>query len=167
IDGLTQVANRRRFDEYIDQTWRWLLRDQQPLSLVFCDVDCFKLYNDTYGHQAGDACLQQIATAMMDIVKRPTDLVTRYGGEEFAIILPQTPIEGAVLVAENIRQHIKQLQIPHETSTTGNIVTLSFGVVCGTPSQELSIQTLIALADKALYQAKSRGRDRIATAIML
>lgn len=166
IDGLTQVANRRRFDEYINSTWRWMFREQQPLSLILCDVDFFKLYNDTYGHQAGDTCLQQIATTMINVVKRPTDLVARYGGEEFAIILPKTSMEGAMQVAEKIRQHIQQLQIPHATSTTDNIVTLSFGVVCGTPTQDLSIWNLIALADRALYQAKSQGRDRIITAEM-
>lgn len=167
IDGLTQVANRRRFNEYLEYTWKWLARDKESLSLILCDVDRFKLYNDTYGHQAGDACLQQIATAMMTVVKRPTDLVTRYGGEEFAIILPQTRIEGAKRVAEKTRQHIKQLQISHTKSTTAGIVTLSFGVVCGIPTQKLSIETLIALADQALYQAKSQGRDRIVTVLMI
>ncbi len=161
IDGLTQVANRRRFDEYFQHTWKQLLREQQPLSLILCDVDCFKFYNDTYGHQAGDDALKQIAQVMVSVVKRPSDLVTRYGGEEFTIILPQTNLEGAIQVAEKIRQQVKQLQISHDTSTVTNVVTLSLGVSCCVPSQKLSTEILINKADRALYQSKAQGRDRV------
>ncbi len=166
IDGLTQVANRRRFDEYIEYTWRWLIRDQQPLSLILCDVDHFKLYNDTYGHQAGDYCLQQIAKTMMAVTERPMDLVARYGGEEFAIILPKTGPDGAVQVAKKLRQGIKQLKIPHSTSMAEGVVTLSIGITSVLPTQDSSPESLIFHADQALYQAKAQGRDRITTLLI-
>jgi diguanylate cyclase (GGDEF)-like protein/PAS domain S-box-containing protein len=161
IDGLTQVANRRRFDEWLRQVWRQLTREQVPLSLIFCDVDHFKLYNDTYGHQAGDNCLQQVAQAISRQVKRPADLVARYGGEEFAVILPNTPGEGALAVAQTIRQEIHSLKIPHAQSRVSEYVTLSLGVVSMVPTQGLSPEDLISNADKALYKAKEQGRDRI------
>ena len=161
IDGLTQVANRRRFDEWLRQVWRQLTREQVPLSLIFCDVDHFKLYNDTYGHQAGDNCLQQVAQAISHQAKRPADLVARYGGEEFAVILPNTPSEGALAVAETIRQEIHSLKIAHAQSRVSEYVTLSLGVVSIVPTQGFSPEDLISNADKALYKAKEQGRDRI------
>lgn len=160
VDGLTQVANRRRFDEYLLQEWRRLAREQAPLSLIMCDVDFFKLYNDTYGHQAGDECLIQVASAIEKSIKRPADLVARYGGEEFAVILPNTDAAGATCVAEEIRIAIKALEIPHCTSRVSDRVTISLGVATIVPFPAFSPEMLIDAADRALYQAKDRGRDR-------
>lgn len=161
IDGLTKVANRRRFDEFLQQEWLILRRQQLPLALILCDVDYFKLYNDTYGHPAGDECLQQIAKTLQQITKRPSDLVARYGGEEFAIILPNTPLPGALHLAEEIQTKIKELAIIHHSSQVSNIVTLSLGVASVIPSISSSPTTLLSIADKALYQAKKQGRDRV------
>jgi len=159
-DSLTQLANRRRFDEYLEQTWQQAVREKAPLSLILGDIDCFKTYNDTYGHQAGDECLQQIAQAMDRAVKRPADLVARYGGEEFAVILPQTTDEGAIHVAEMIQTEVQTLQLSHRhPAVNPTPPTLSFGVATLTPSREGSPDALIAAADQALYQAKADGRN--------
>lgn len=156
-DGLTQIANRRRFDEYLEQTWQQSAREQAPLSLILGDIDCFKTYNDTYGHQAGDECLQQIAQALDRAIRRPNDLVARYGGEEFAVILPQTTGEGAIRVAEMIQAEIQTLRLPDRSSAVSP--TLSLGVATLTPSPEESPAALIAAADQALYRAKADGRN--------
>ncbi|MFB2771301.1 diguanylate cyclase domain-containing protein [Pelatocladus sp. BLCC-F211] len=161
LDGLTQVANRRRFDEYLSQEWRRMAREQQYLGLILCDVDYFKSYNDYYGHQAGDTCLKNIAAAMRNTLKRPADLVARYGGEEFAVILPYTAIQGAVAVAQAIQKAIKLLRLPHIQSQISDFITVSFGVSSLIPTHNLQRETLIAAADRALYQAKKQGRDRI------
>jgi diguanylate cyclase (GGDEF)-like protein len=161
LDGLTQVANRRRFDECLNQAWRILVREQLPLSLLLCDVDFFKLYNDTKGHQAGDECLQQVARAMKRAVKRPADLVARYGGEEFAVILPNTNGEGALRVAQQIQSSLRALSIVHPRSAVSEYITLSLGASCTIPCSECSPETLIAAADQGLYQAKAAGRDRV------
>lgn len=161
LDGLTQVANRRRFDEYLEQEWHRLTREKLPLALILCDVDCFKAYNDTYGHQAGDDCLRSIAHVLQAAAKRPADVVARYGGEEFAIILPNTTPEGALKVAEEIQMKLQSLKIEHRGSLVGSIVTLSLGVATVVPAVNLSLSTLVAAADKALYRAKTEGRDRI------
>ena len=159
LDGLTQVANRRRFDEYLNQEWRRLLREQQALSLILCDVDFFKAYNDTYGHLAGDFCLQQVANAIRQALKRPADLVARYGGEEFAIILPNTPIPGAFHVAEQIRTQIVALKVEHPKSLVNQYITVSLGIATTIPNYQSSPAKLIAVADEALYQAKAQGRN--------
>jgi diguanylate cyclase (GGDEF)-like protein len=160
-DGLTGLANRRRFDEYLKQEWARMTEEKQPLSLILCDVDYFKLYNDTYGHQAGDECLQKIARALRRSVRYPADLVARYGGEEFAIVLPNTTATDAMKVAEKIKCELQKLKIDRKTSTVGEYVTLSMGVSSMVPRQELSPAHSIAAADEALYEAKKQGRDRI------
>jgi diguanylate cyclase (GGDEF)-like protein len=162
LDGLTQLANRRRFDEYLDQQWRIMQREQRYLALLLCDVDFFKAYNDTYGHQAGDRTLQLVAEAIVAEVKRPADLVARYGGEELAIILPNTHNEGAFILAQQIRESIKSLEISHNSSTISDYVTLSIGVACQIPQPSKTPDDLIRIADQALYQAKANGRDRVA-----
>ncbi len=161
LDGLTQIANRRRFDLHFSKEWRRMRREQGWLSVILCDVDYFKLYNDNYGHQAGDRCLIQVAQAISHTVKRPGDLVARYGGEEFIIILPNTPLEGAMQVGESIREAIAQLEIPHAYSLVSEWITLSLGVSSIIPSFAQSSELLIAYADQALYEAKQNGRDRL------
>jgi diguanylate cyclase (GGDEF)-like protein len=159
LDGLTAVANRRRFDEYLDQEWRRSQREQNSLALILCDIDYFKNFNDYYGHQAGDVCLKKVAQALQDCLKRPADLVTRYGGEEFAIILPNTSNEGAVYVAQLIQTTIQQLAIPHHHSRISSFVTLSLGVSSQVPDSSRDAHALIATTDKALYVAKAAGRN--------
>ncbi|MFB2923640.1 MULTISPECIES: diguanylate cyclase domain-containing protein [Aerosakkonema] len=161
LDGLTQLANRRRFDEYLFQEWQRGLREKQPLSLILLDVDYFKFYNDRYGHQSGDDCLRQIALAARLAAKRPADLVARYGGEEFAAILPNTEAQGALKVAQAMRDRVHQLQLPHPCSQVNNCVTVSLGVASAIPTEDDVPTTLITNADKALYEAKNQGRDRI------
>lgn len=164
LDSLTQIANRRRFDEYLEQEWQRLSREQMPLSLLLCDVDFFKAYNDTYGHQAGDYCLQQIAQTLTLAATRPADLVARYGGEELVVVLPHTPVVGALQVADDIRQRVRALGIVHANSEISHYITLSIGIAGMVPSLEDSPKTLIAAADQALYQAKAGGRDTIVIA---
>jgi diguanylate cyclase (GGDEF)-like protein len=160
LDGLTQLFNRRRFDQSLEAEWLRLARERSPLSLILCDIDFFKAYNDTYGHPAGDICLQQVASIIKETVKRPADLVARYGGEEFAVILPNTDAVGAVHVAEEIRTRVKANKIEHRGSDRSQCITLSLGVATLVPTHQLTTATLIALADQALYQAKAAGRDR-------
>ncbi|MBD2234488.1 PAS domain S-box protein [Phormidium tenue] len=159
-DGLTQVANRRSFDTYLQQEWGRLLRDQIPLSLILCDIDHFKLYNDTYGHPAGDVCLQRVAQALEQVAQRPADLVARYGGEEFALVLPDTDRAGAEAIARAIQQTLIELALFHGASPLGQRITLSLGIASLVPRQEQSAQILIDQADAALYLAKQQGRDR-------
>jgi diguanylate cyclase (GGDEF)-like protein/PAS domain S-box-containing protein len=166
-DGLTQIANRRRFDEYLVREWQRLSREKAPLSLILCDVDCFKTYNDTYGHQAGDACLKKIAKALCHAVKRSVDLVARYGGEEFAVILPNIDTEGALQVTKKIQTEVRGLKIAHPHSLVSEYVTVSLGVATTVPHPKSSAATLIAAADMALYQAKAEGRDCIIPDITL
>lgn len=166
LDSLTKLANRRGFDDYMQREWERMQRIRAPLSLIMCDVDFFKNYNDCYLHPTGDKCLIEVATAMRNTVRRTGDLVARYGGEEFAIVLPNTNALGAVSVAENIRSAIKNLQITHEASSVCPYVTISVGVSTIIPTQENDFQTLIHAADRALYQAKSQGRDRVSTLIV-
>jgi two-component system, cell cycle response regulator len=161
LDGLTEIANRRQFDAYLRQEWLRLAREQAPLSLILCDVDFFKNYNDTYGHLAGDGCLQQVAKAITSVVKRPADLAARYGGEEFAVILPNTNLVGAAHIAKQIRRSVKGLDICHDTSQVGSHVTLSLGVTSMIPIADAEPKVLVDVADCALYQAKQKGRDRL------
>ena len=160
VDELTKIANRRKFDQYIAAEWSRLAREHNPLSLILCDIDYFKLYNDAYGHQAGDRCLQKVAQAIRKVIKRPADLVARYGGEEFVLVLPNTPLEGAKYLAQQVRLQIEALKIPHINSSVDFYVTLSLGISCCVPNSHFGFQILIAEADTALYQAKAMGRNR-------
>ncbi|MBW4463630.1 MAG: diguanylate cyclase [Nodosilinea sp. WJT8-NPBG4] len=160
LDGLTQVANRYCFDQQLPTEWQRLQRAQAPLSLILCDIDYFKRYNDTYGHPAGDRCLQQVAKLLQNTVHRPGDLVARYGGEEFVVLLPETDLVGAKLVADRIEQGLKHLAIAHGESPMGR-VTLSIGVAYQVPQQSSSPEALVRQADQWLYQAKSAGRNTI------
>jgi len=159
-DGLTGIANRRYFDSYLLTEMRRSARERGPLSLILSDIDDFKAFNDCYGHQAGDDCLRQVAMALSSVGRRPADLAARYGGEEFAMILPGTVAEGAVEVAQSVSRVIAGLAITHARSGTGQIVTLSQGIVSLVPEQETLPEDVILRADKALYQAKEQGRNR-------
>ncbi|WP_416671720.1 GGDEF domain-containing response regulator [Egbenema bharatensis] len=161
VDDLTQVANRRHFYHHLTQEWQRLMREQATLSLLLCDVDHFKLYNDAYGHQAGDRCLQQVAQAIQSAAQRPSDLVARYGGEEFAVILPATQIEGAIYIAQKMQANLRQKQMVHPHSSVGDFVTLSIGIAWTIPSATQSPDHLVAMADQSLYAAKKQGRDCI------
>ena len=160
IDGLTQIANRRRFDQVLKQEWKRLRRDQAPLSLILCDIDYFKLYNDHHGHLAGDDCLRQVAQAIQKSVHRPADWAARYGGEEFAVILPSTTAEGALQVAAQIQATLANLNLPHGRSLVSRTVTLSMGIATAIPALESSPEELIKTADRALYSAKAEGRNQ-------
>ena len=160
-DGLTAIANRRRFDEYYTVLWNLSIREALPLSLIMIDIDNFKQFNDNYGHQEGDACLVRIAQKLAESLKRKTDLVARYGGEEFVCILPYTGIDGAISIAEEFRTGILSLQIPHAYSSAGSYVTISQGVANISPIKDSSPKALIMAADNVLYRAKESGRNRI------
>ncbi|MEZ2226213.1 diguanylate cyclase domain-containing protein [Microcoleus sp.] len=160
LDALTQVANRGCFNNRLQSEWERLAQEKQPLSLILLDIDTFKSYNDYYGHLAGDNCLVSIGKTLQKVVHRPADLAARYGGEEFALLLPNTDLEGGIKIAQNIQQAIHSLAIPHEQSHVKNTLTVSLGIASLIPSLELEPDTLVAHADKALYQAKKQGRDR-------
>ncbi|MEO1671177.1 MAG: CHASE2 domain-containing protein [Cyanobacteria bacterium J06631_2] len=157
-DGLTKIANRRFFDHFIKQQWSKCQRDDQDLAIILCDVDFFKIYNDTYGHQEGDSCLQKVALALSDSV-RGNDLAARYGGEEFVVVLPDSNPETAKVVAQRIRSKLKAMQIPHEGSQASKYVSISMGIASVYHNKAISPEELIVIADKALYQAKKGGRD--------
>ena len=161
LDGLTQIANRRRFDEYLRMEWKRLTRAGKPLSLILSDVDAFKLYNDTYGHQAGDDCLRAVAHTIERFPRRSTDLTARYGGEEFAVILSETDAAVAVRIAEAFGAAVAGMAIEHRTSPTAPFVTLSSGVATRIPDRESDPASLILAADRALYAAKENGRNRV------
>jgi two-component system chemotaxis family response regulator WspR len=160
LDALTGIANRRRFDEVMTIEWQRGQRDVKPLSLLMVDVDKFKLYNDNFGHLAGDLCLKKVAAVLTENLKRPADLAARYGGEEFAIVLPETTQEGALVLAESCRNHLQTLAIEHPQSD-GGVVTISIGVATMVPSPTTAPVGLIAKADRALYAAKTGGRNRV------
>jgi diguanylate cyclase (GGDEF)-like protein/PAS domain S-box-containing protein len=164
LDGLTQVANRRRFEQYLDQEWRRMGRENGSLAVIMADIDCFKGFNDRYGHQAGDNCLRLVARTLSRATKRPGDLVARYGGEEFVVVLPNTDAKGAETVAEDMRRLVRGHRIPHEDSTVATVVTMSLGVASTWPSSDSSSAHLIKRADDALYQAKHEGRDQVRVA---
>lgn len=162
IDGLTGVANRRRFDAAIEAEWRGCRRDGAPLALLMIDIDYFKRYNDRYGHQAGDECLKTVADLFRARLNRSHDLVARYGGEEFACILPDCDAAGALAKAEELRVAVESLNLPHEDSSAARMVTISIGVAARVPDDATSPEDLIAAADAALYAAKNAGRNRVA-----
>jgi diguanylate cyclase (GGDEF)-like protein/PAS domain S-box-containing protein len=160
-DGLTNIANRRYFDKYLLIEWQRAKRHAKPLSLIILDIDCYKTFNDTYGHLAGDECLKQIAKALEKTVNRSTDVAARFGGEEFAVILPETDLIGATVVANNIKTAISALKIPHTGSNVNNFVTISIGVSTILPDLHAKPEDLINKTDQALYQAKEKGRNRV------
>lgn len=161
VDGLLGCANRRCFDTTLEQEWRRGFRSNLPISLILLDVDFFKQFNDTYGHQAGDDCLVAVINSIRPVLKRPSDLLARYGGEEFTILLPETPIEGAGTIAEKVRLKIEELNLPHKTSKISDRVTVSLGVASVIPFAAGSPKQFVALADRALYKAKETGRNRV------
>jgi diguanylate cyclase (GGDEF)-like protein len=160
-DGLTGIANRRRFDEFFEHEWRRCMREQLPLSLVLMDIDFFKEFNDHYGHLEGDDCLRHVADALVFVVKRPGDLVARYGGEEFTCVLPNTDAKGAETVAYKVRERMDDIGIPHRFSTAADHVTLSFGVAAMIPQKDQISSDLLKLADDLLYAAKHNGRNQV------
>jgi diguanylate cyclase (GGDEF)-like protein len=158
-DGLTGIPNRRMFDELSIREWRRCERMKKPIALVMLDIDNFKLFNDQYGHQAGDDCLRAVAAQVARAAPRAADLAARYGGEEFILVLGETDVDGARWVAENVRQHVSELGILH--ATPSRRVTISCGVAAVLPQSGLSFETLLRSADRALYQAKEAGRDKV------
>ena len=167
LDGLTGIANRRRFDEALRTEWQRGQRDKQPLSLLMCDIDSFKTYNDTYGHLAGDLCLKKAAAVLTEHLKRPADLAARYGGEEFALILPDTELAGALGIAQACRRQLENLRLDSPNAAPYGIVTMSIGVARIVPSPDSSLEKLIERADLALYAAKRGGRNRVYNAAEL
>ncbi|MFC4157911.1 diguanylate cyclase [Chitinimonas lacunae] len=162
IDGLTGVANRRHFDERLDSEWRRCARSQSPLALIMADVDFFKRYNDCYGHQAGDECLQKVAAVLKDSLNRSADLVARYGGEEFACILPDTDQPGALALAWTMEKAVRALALPHQCSDVAKVVTISLGVSAMVPQpSSAEAALLIQQADAQLYRAKQSGRAQV------
>ncbi|XGV86565.1 MAG: diguanylate cyclase domain-containing protein [Limnothrix sp. BL-A-16] len=164
MDALTRVANRRRFDEYLEQQWQTRGSRSESLALVMVDVDSFKAYNDLLGHVAGDVCLQQVAMAIAQVARSTSDLVARYGGEEFAVLLPRATLQQAELVGTRIRQAVLGLSLPHPRSVVNPCVTVSVGVAAISPSLTTSPTLLVSRADRALYAAKQQGRDRVVVA---
>jgi adenylate cyclase len=161
VDELTQLANRRSFQEHLVQEWQRGMRSHTPLSLIICDVDYFKLYNDAYGHPQGDECLRQVARAIGQSVRRPDDLAVRYGGEEFVILLPNTTSEGAQQVAKDAAENVFALKLDHKASQVSPYVSISLGVTTITPEPDVAISTLVDTADLGLYEAKRRGRNQM------
>ena len=160
LDGLTGIANRRHFDEVLDREWRRAMRQGDELSILMCDIDFFKLYNDTYGHQAGDECLCKVAGALTSTMDRGGDLLARYGGEEFVAVLPGTSLSGASHVAAQMRKAVNELGMEHASSPFGH-VTASFGVASAVAMPETDPQNIVGAADRALYRAKNAGRNRV------
>ncbi|MDP1569759.1 MAG: diguanylate cyclase [Vicinamibacterales bacterium] len=163
IDGLTGIANHRHFRDFLEAEWRRALRDRSPVSVIMIDIDYFKAYNDTFGHQAGDDCLRRVAETLHRGVGRAGDLMARYGGEEFVAVLGETDVDGALALADRLRAQIEALRIPHPRSLCGRWVTISCGTATMFPSQDSHPDELVGEADRALYQAKREGRNRVVT----
>lgn len=166
LDGLTGIANRRQFDETLRREWQRAQRDSAPLSLILLDIDYFKLYNDSYGHQRGDECLKRVAHALASTISRPADLVARYGGEEFVAVLPGTDAKGAEKLAERFRRSVQALEIDHGASNAGEHVTISAGIATVIPEVDTSVDSFVESADRALYLAKEQGRNQTSTVAM-
>lgn len=164
LDGLTGIANRRKFDEFLDFSWSFAMRHSLAIALIMIDIDFFKLYNDHYGHLKGDACVKQIAQALATSLLRKSDLIARYGGEEFVCVLPGADHEKALITAEKLRQSVSSLQIPHELSTVSEFVTISLGAAAIVPPMDAPSSLLIHAADTALYTSKETGRNRVSSA---
>lgn len=163
-DGLTQISNRRFFDESFIQEWKRTKREQQPISLVLFDLDFFKQYNDQYGHLQGDECLRNIAELVSSVINRPGDLFARFGGEEFILLLPNTPESGALTIANQCRELVESLAIPHHKSSVSEVVTISVGVCSLVPEAHITENDMLDLTDQALYCAKDRGRNQVVSA---
>ena len=161
IDGLTGIPNRRRFDQALDTEWKRARRDGESLAMVMADVDCFKAYNDHYGHGAGDNCLRAVAQALASSLSRPADMMARYGGEEFVAVMPDTDGAGAKLLAQRWRDNVAALALPHACSSVAGQVTVSVGYACRKPTAEESHGLLQDTADAMLYRAKKQGRNQI------
>jgi len=161
IDELTQLANRRSFQKHLADEWQRAMRSHTQISLILCDVDYFKLYNDTYGHPQGDECLRQVSRAIGQAVRRPDDLAARYGGEEFVILLPNTGAEGAQQVAKDAANNVLALALEHEASKVSSCVSISLGVTTVSPKEGIAMSTLVDTADLGLYEAKRRGRNQM------
>jgi diguanylate cyclase (GGDEF)-like protein len=164
IDGLTGLHNRRALDDRLEAELRHAVRREHPLSVLLIDVDYFKKYNDHYGHLMGDEALRQVASALRNCMLRPVDLAARYGGEEFVCMLPDTPLEGAMLVGERLREQLAELAVPHAASEISSLLTVSIGAAAKSARLDLEPKPLLALADAALYEAKRAGRNRVAAA---
>ena len=161
LDGLTGIANRRTFEKFLEREWKSSMRHTQPATAIMMDIDFFKLYNDTYGHQAGDDCLKKVAHTIEKSLRRPGDLVARYGGEEFVAILSDTSQKGAFSLAEKVRASVEALEIPHQASPVNKFVTISLGVASRVPERGDASSILISEADQSLYKAKQEGRNRV------
>lgn len=165
VDGLTNIPNRRYFDEKLENEWRRAQRAQQPLAVLMVDIDFFKGYNDHYGHGAGDECLKKVAATLAQALVRPADLIARYGGEEFIALLPDTDAKGAHLAAERLRSQVEALALPHAHSQAAPHVTVSIGCACALPASHGLPLALLEAADRMLYQAKTQGRNRVCPAL--
>ncbi len=161
-DGMTGIGNRRRFDQHLDEEWRRCSRMHIPLSAIMMDIDNFKAFNDNYGHNAGDDCIRNIAQTLATVPTRAGDLVTRYGGEEFACLLPGTDAEGALKIADRLLGAVNELAIPHAWSNVAGSVSISAGVGTMIPTHDGDSERLIKMADEMLYEAKNAGRNRVA-----
>lgn len=161
MDGVTGLSNRRRFDEYLSTEWRRALRERMPLALILADIDFFKQYNDTYGHLAGDEILKRVGNTIRTVCARAADLPARYGGDEFAVVLPGTDVAAARIVGERLRQAVQDLEIENSARSAGTHLTMSIGCAVAVPTEEDGVLALIEAADKNLYEVKTTGRNTV------